>query len=398
MGTGVSELLREVRRLDATSGVAAALRVITETARRNARADFAALVPVSKEWSNGLITVAVDGYRGRFDGHEPTTVTRGLGPAELPWFDEQVVRFPISANGSDFALLYLSKAAAPGAAHLELDDTIEEFCDVAGLVVERAMLAEEAYGSTRWAEVFGPLPDARVPHLSRATALFDELAETARLLTAAGCVAIATKTGGGVEVRAATGYHADRLVGRTMPADGSMLGRVIATLKAESVEDASCSEHTYQPAAQEIELGPTIVLPLRHRDEPIGALMVGNHRGGDAVQLESVLDALRRDSRLRSVLGLEQSDSDEMSVPLLRLRGTPAWDWRIDTLAHRELVIFSLLGKGLTNGEIAKRLFLSDKTVRNYVSNTLTKLGMRRVEAAVLAARLLSMLPEQERG
>ena len=48
-----------------------------------------------------------------------------------------------------------------------------------------------------------------------------------------------------------------------------------------------------------------------------------------------------------------------------------------------------MLGEGLTNRQIAGRMFLAEKTVKNYVSRLLAKLGVeRRTQAAVLAARL----------
>lgn len=55
-------------------------------------------------------------------------------------------------------------------------------------------------------------------------------------------------------------------------------------------------------------------------------------------------------------------------------------------LTQRELEVLSLLAEGLTNQAIATRLFLSDKTVRNHVSNVLAKLGVSsRHDAARLA-------------
>ena len=60
-------------------------------------------------------------------------------------------------------------------------------------------------------------------------------------------------------------------------------------------------------------------------------------------------------------------------------------------LSAREVEVMSLIADGQTNGEIAARLFLAEKTVKNYVSSILSKLGLeRRTQAAVLASKLLS--------
>ncbi|MFF7943921.1 response regulator [Nocardia gamkensis] len=58
-------------------------------------------------------------------------------------------------------------------------------------------------------------------------------------------------------------------------------------------------------------------------------------------------------------------------------------------LTVQERTLLALLAEGLTNRQIAGRMFLAEKTVKNYVSRLLTKLGVeRRTQAAVLAARL----------
>ena len=58
-------------------------------------------------------------------------------------------------------------------------------------------------------------------------------------------------------------------------------------------------------------------------------------------------------------------------------------------LSPREREILALIGDGLTNREIGKRLYLSEKTVKNHISRLLAKLGVqRRVQAAVLATHL----------
>ncbi|RLE21963.1 MAG: DNA-binding response regulator, partial [Actinobacteria bacterium] len=62
---------------------------------------------------------------------------------------------------------------------------------------------------------------------------------------------------------------------------------------------------------------------------------------------------------------------------------------RIQDLTPQERRIFDLIGEGYTNRKIAQDMYLAEKTVKNYVSNMLSKLGMsRRTEAAALSARL----------
>ncbi|WP_283137349.1 response regulator [Rhizohabitans arisaemae] len=59
---------------------------------------------------------------------------------------------------------------------------------------------------------------------------------------------------------------------------------------------------------------------------------------------------------------------------------------RVAELAEREREVLACLGEGLTNPEIAKRLFLSETTVKSYVSRLLVKLGLtHRIQAALLA-------------
>ncbi len=63
----------------------------------------------------------------------------------------------------------------------------------------------------------------------------------------------------------------------------------------------------------------------------------------------------------------------------------------LKSLTEQERRILEFIAEGLTNREIAARMFLAEKTVKNYVSSLLAKLGLeRRTQAAVLATRLLS--------
>ncbi len=72
-----------------------------------------------------------------------------------------------------------------------------------------------------------------------------------------------------------------------------------------------------------------------------------------------------------------------------RMQAGPEEDPRLAGLTPQERRILDLIAEGQTNRQIAASLFLAEKTVKNYVSNLLAKLGMeRRTQAATYAARL----------
>jgi two-component system, NarL family, response regulator DevR len=76
---------------------------------------------------------------------------------------------------------------------------------------------------------------------------------------------------------------------------------------------------------------------------------------------------------------------------MARLRGGGRGGDGLGALTGQERRILDLIGEGLTNRQIGERLFLAEKTVKNYVSSLLSKLGFeRRVQAAVLVSELKS--------
>jgi two-component system response regulator DevR len=100
-------------------------------------------------------------------------------------------------------------------------------------------------------------------------------------------------------------------------------------------------------------------------------------RGSDLV------DAIRRVAAGESLL-----DPAVTARVLDRLRAKPEDD-ELSGLTPQERRILGLIGEGKTNRQIGEDMFLAEKTVKNYVSNLLAKLGMsRRTEAAAYAARL----------
>ncbi|HUS43403.1 MAG TPA: response regulator transcription factor [Ilumatobacteraceae bacterium] len=101
------------------------------------------------------------------------------------------------------------------------------------------------------------------------------------------------------------------------------------------------------------------------------------------IRSNELVDAIRGVAEGRRYL-----DDAEVRLASRRLRDSE--EGRLDDLTTQERRIFDLIGEGYTNRQIAQEMYLAEKTVKNYVSNLLAKLGMaRRTEAAALAARLV---------
>jgi DNA-binding NarL/FixJ family response regulator len=125
-------------------------------------------------------------------------------------------------------------------------------------------------------------------------------------------------------------------------------------------------------------------------DALIDAIMAGasgyvlKHIGGN-----DLVDAVRRVGAGGSML-----DPAVTAQVLERLRNPPQEDPGLRSLTDQERRILDLIAEGLANRQIAEQLFLAEKTVKNYVSSILAKLGMeRRTQAAVYGARVAESKP-----
>ncbi|HEY7931624.1 MAG TPA: response regulator transcription factor [Acidimicrobiales bacterium] len=145
--------------------------------------------------------------------------------------------------------------------------------------------------------------------------------------------------------------------------------------------------------------GVDLCRSLRERVPELACLMLTSFSDGDAlsasvlagakgyvlknVRGEDLVSAIRRVANGESLLSNEQIDHARD-----RLRRQISEDLRLESLSAQEHRILELLSEGLSNREIAATMFLAEKTVKNYVSNLLAKLGFqRRTEAALFAQR-----------
>ena len=107
-----------------------------------------------------------------------------------------------------------------------------------------------------------------------------------------------------------------------------------------------------------------------------GGYVIKDIRGMDLVS------AVREVGAGRSLL-----DNRAAAVLMSRLRASLDGPGPLAELTDQERALLGLIGEGLTNRQIAERMFLAEKTVKNYVSSLLSKLGMeRRTQAAVFGA------------
>lgn len=145
--------------------------------------------------------------------------------------------------------------------------------------------------------------------------------------------------------------------------------------------------------------GIDVCRDIRSQDPSIKALILTSYDDDDAlfsaimagaagyvlkqVRGNDLLDIVRRVAAGQSTL-----DPSVTAQVLERIRTGPPVNKELESLTEQELRVLDLIGNGLTNRQIAQDLFLAEKTVKNYVSSLLAKLGMSsRTQAAIYAVK-----------
>jgi two-component system response regulator DevR len=130
-----------------------------------------------------------------------------------------------------------------------------------------------------------------------------------------------------------------------------------------------------------------LILTSYEDDEALFAAIMAGASGYVLKQIRGtdLVDAVRRVASGQSLL-----DPAVTQRVLERIRHGVEEPHELKSLTEQERRILAYVAEGLTNREIAGKMFLAEKTVKNYVSSLLAKLGLeRRTQAAVLATRLL---------
>ncbi|MCF6376555.1 response regulator transcription factor [Nocardioides KLBMP 9356] len=130
-----------------------------------------------------------------------------------------------------------------------------------------------------------------------------------------------------------------------------------------------------------------LILTSYDDDEALFAAIMAGASGYVLKEIRSsdLVTAVRHVAAGKSLI-----DPAMTATVLERIRKGPETPDELASLTERERVLLGHIAEGLTNRQIADQMFLAEKTVKNYVSSILAKLGLeRRTQAAVLASKLL---------
>lgn len=146
--------------------------------------------------------------------------------------------------------------------------------------------------------------------------------------------------------------------------------------------------------------GVTVCRELRSSMPELGCLMLTSYADDDALYeaiLAGAAGYLLKQVRGADLVGAVRTvaaggsmlDPKTTAQVMERIRSGSRSNDPAAGLTDSERKILDLIGEGLTNRQIGERMFLAEKTVKNYVSSLLAKLGMqRRTQAAVLATQI----------
>ncbi|HEY7145944.1 MAG TPA: response regulator transcription factor [Streptosporangiaceae bacterium] len=156
--------------------------------------------------------------------------------------------------------------------------------------------------------------------------------------------------------------------------------------------------------------GVSVCRDIRSRMPSVGCLMLTSFGDDDALfdaimagAAGYVLKQIRGTDLVGAVrtiaAGESMLDPEAASRVMRRMRDQAARADPLAALTDQERRILELIGEGLTNRQIGERMYLAEKTVKNYVSALFAKLGMeRRTQAAAYAARIFAEDVQGERG
>ncbi len=173
--------------------------------------------------------------------------------------------------------------------------------------------------------------------------------------------------------------------------EAEAIPRILATRPQVAVLDVQLPDGTGIDVCREVRsrMPETACLMLTSYDDD-EALFAAIMAGASGYLLKQIRGLQLVESVRRVAAGESLLDPRVTTRVLERLRAGPRQDPRLASLTDQERRILDLIAEGLTNRQIASRLGLAEKTVKNYVSSLLSKIGMRsRTQAALYLASTL---------
>jgi two-component system, NarL family, response regulator DevR len=168
------------------------------------------------------------------------------------------------------------------------------------------------------------------------------------------------------------------------------LPRVLAAKPDVAVLDARLPDGSGIDVCRDIRsaLPSTYCLILTSYDDQ-DAMLAAVLAGASGYVLKEVRTSGLVDAIRQAALGRSLIDPAVIAQVMAQVRDGIPTDARLAALTEREREVLDLIADGMTNRQIGERLFLAEKTVKNYVSSLLGKLGMqRRTQAAVYGAEI----------
>jgi two-component system, NarL family, response regulator DevR len=179
------------------------------------------------------------------------------------------------------------------------------------------------------------------------------------------------------------------IVGEAATADEAR-NRILAVRPDVAILDARLPDGSGIDVCRDIRsaLPATYCLILTSYDDQ-DAVLASVLAGASGYVLKEVRGSGLIDAVRQVALGRSLIDPAIVSQVMTNIRQGSATDNKLAALTEREREVLDLIAEGLTNRQIGERLFLAEKTVKNYVSSLLSKLGLeRRTQAAVFGAEV----------
>jgi signal transduction histidine kinase len=308
---------------------------------------------------------------------------------------------PVIVRGELFGNLYLTDKRGNEDFTAEDEEQLVALAGAAGLAVENARLRGEARRHEQWqratAEVAQQLLAADEPRDVLAV-----VAQHALEISGADAIALALPNPAGdhITITSATGYHAGRLVGMTVPIELSLAGEVMTTGRRESGIDFGADERVAWPVRQLGELGPGVVVPLGVPGDVRGVMMVARKAGAQPLSPAAVDMVTTFAVQAGIGLKLAEHRRDTQQIALLADRDRIARDLH-------DLVIQRLFATGMSleggmpllpDGEGADRVRRAvdelDGTIRDIRSTIYTLQARDEPHQPEIHARILAVVQE----